>query len=146
MTDDSREEHMIRRHAVLAAFIVAALSHFIAAEPRWTLESWLKELQTRIHRVENRRQSQTVAVAAVRGSKAEGPAARQLYWKGREKSAAVSQAQLDAFKAAVALAEAGKKDDAQKSLTDFLAAYPQSPMKAEAEKTLALLGTAEETP
>jgi len=130
----------------LGLLAVALSSSVVFAEARWNLQDWLKELQTRIRRAETRKHSQVVAVAAVRGTKSDGSEARRLYWKGKEKTASVTKEQLDAFKSAVSLAEAGKKDEAEKSLDNFLTTYPESPMKAEAEQTLALLKISQETP
>jgi hypothetical protein len=99
-----------------------------AAEKKWTLSEWLKDLDSKIRRVQDKHKNQKVAVAAVRGDKAKPTT--KLYWKGEKGE--VSDAEIADFKAAVDLAQTGKPDEARAALDAFLAKYPATAMKADA--------------
>jgi TolA-binding protein len=122
------------KKSVLALFLL--LAGPLAAE--WTLKDWLKDLDSRVRRTEQKRQNHLVAAASVRGAKQEGDA-KKVYWKGRQGAGAVTAEELEAFKAAVALAREGKADEAKVSLEAFMSKFAASPLKEDAQKTLALL-------
>jgi TolA-binding protein len=83
----------------------------------------------------------TTAVAGVRGSDTE--AGDTLYWKGKEETIEVSAVELEKFNAALDSALAGNNDEASRLFAEFLAAYPKSPLKADAMEALNNLATAE---
>ncbi|MBL0349207.1 MAG: hypothetical protein IPP68_02375 [Elusimicrobia bacterium] len=109
-----------------------------AAEKKWTLSDWLKDLDSKIRRVQDKHKNQKVAVAAVRGDKAKPTT--KLYWKGEK--AEVTDAEIADFKAAVDLAQSGKADDARAALDAFLAKYPTTVLKGDVEQTRSLLTAA----
>ena len=102
-----------------------------------SFKDWLKDLDAKLRRVEDKRRNQLTAAASVRGAKQDEGG--KLYWKGRKKSQAVSVEELDAFRRAVDLAQAGKSAEAQEGLEALLTAHPGSPLEEDARKTLALL-------
>jgi TolA-binding protein len=122
----------------IALLFCAALVAGPALAGEWTLKDWLKDLDARIHRTEDKRKSGLVAAASVRGAKQDDEA-RKLYWKGRKQSQPVTGEELDAFKAAVALAQQGKAAEAQAGLEAFAKKYPSSALSEDAKQTLALL-------
>jgi len=103
-----------------------------------SLRDWLKELEAKIYRTEDKRKTRLISAAAVRGRK-EDEDARKLYWKGKTSATPVTQKELEQFKAAVALAKEGKNEEAKKSLDVFLEENPNSALTADAKATLALL-------
>jgi len=75
----------------------------------------------------------TTAVGGVRGSKAD---ANELYWKGEKGEEAIDAEELAAFDEALALAEAGEMEKAEKELAAFLKNYPGSQLREDAEQAL----------
>ncbi len=78
----------------------------------------------------------TTAVGGVRGSAVE---ASDVYWKGEAKPQSIDADELAAFQKAMALVEAGQKEQAQAAFTEFGKAYPGSPLKADADQAMARL-------
>jgi TolA-binding protein len=78
----------------------------------------------------------TTAVGGVRGSAVE---ASDVYWKGEAKPQSIDADELGAFQKAVALVEADQKEQARAAFTEFSKAYPNSPLKADADQALARL-------
>jgi hypothetical protein len=113
----------------------------ISGAKDWSLGDWLKVLEAKIRRTEDRYQSDRAAVAAVRGRKTEE--AGGLYWKGRK--TALTAEELSAFKASLALIDGGKVEDARTALTAFLTKYPAGALAEDAKKTLSLLAAPTES-
>src|SRR6185503_7891511 len=128
----------MKRIATLSAL---ALSLFVTSVQagEWTLKDWLKDLDAKINRVERKQKSRMTAAAAVRGAKQDQSSSKKLYWKGKKTAQPVTQQELDEFKASVALAQEGKNEDVEKSLTAFMQKHPDSALAPDAQKTLALL-------
>lgn len=123
----------------VAALALALSMRFLSAG-EWSLADWLKNMGGKVQRTEQRRKGQLLAAAAVRGDKKQDAAAKKLYWKGKkgeEKPATLQE--LEDFKAALALAEGGKNDEAEKAFQAFIEKYPASPMGDDARQTVALL-------
>ncbi len=78
----------------------------------------------------------TTAVGGVRGSAVE---ASDVYWKGEAKPQSVDADELTAFQKAMGLVEAEQKEQAQAAFADFAKAYPNSPLKADADQAMARL-------
>lgn len=78
----------------------------------------------------------TTAVGGVRGSAVE---ASDVYWKGEAKPQSVDADELTAFQKAMALVEAEQKEQAQAAFAEFTKAYPNSPLKADADQAMARL-------
>jgi TolA-binding protein len=129
---------------IWTAALALAMSMRLLSAGEWSLSEWLKSLNGKVQRTEQKRKGQLAAAAAVRGDKKQDAEAKKLYWKGKkgeEKPASVSE--LEDFKAALGLAEKGQTAEAEKSFQAFLEKYPASPMAEDAKQTLALL---KETP
>ncbi len=84
-------------------------------------------------------------VVGVRGTR-KGKNTNDLYWKGRRKANAATPAEIKWLRAAVEDAHAGKKSEAITSLKAFKEKYPKSPLLADADETLRLLGEPETPP
>src|SRR4051812_7920681 len=129
----------------IALMFCAALAAGSVFAGEWTLKDWLKDIDSRIRRTEDKRKTGLVAAASVRGAKQDDDA-RKLYWKGRRETRPVTAEELDAFKASVSQAEQGKTAEAEAGLDAFMKKYPLSPLQPDAKKTLALLKAAPSSP
>ena len=118
------------------ALCLSLLPLSLSAEGR-SLKDWLKDLDSRLRRTEERHKGRLTAAASVRGAKQEDSS--KLYWKGRKGNQAVTSEEIEAFKAAVGLAGEGKTSEARKGLEEFMAKFPGSPLGPDAQSTLALL-------
>ncbi len=94
----------------------------------------LVKKMTRIVPKKKSRTYTTTAVGGVRGAKDEST--DKLYWKDKEIEMNVSQEEIDKFNNAVSLAVDGKGKAAEKGFEEFLAAYPKSPLKNDAQSAL----------
>lgn len=121
---------------MILALCLALAAAPVVAEGR-SFKDWLKDLDARIRRTEDKRRDQLITAGAVRGNKESD--AGKLYWKGRKEVRPVTAEELDAFKASVALAGAGKSAEAKKGLEDFLVKFPGSPLEEDAKETLTYL-------
>ena len=102
------------------------------------LMGWLKSLQRKIESLAPQRSLQlSTGVAGIRGAKDDEQA--KLYWKGKDTADPVTVDELSAFGAAVDLALTGKQAEAAKELEKFIAQYPDSPLIADARKTLEMV-------
>jgi TolA-binding protein len=80
--------------------------------------------------------STTTAVGGVRGAPVE---VADVYWKGETKPQLVDADELTAFQKALALVEAGQKDQAQAAFAEFSRSYPESSLREQADQALARL-------
>jgi len=78
----------------------------------------------------------TTAVGGVRGSAVE---ASDVYWKGEARPQSVDAEELAAFQKAMGLVEGEQKEQAQAAFAEFTKAYPDSPLKADADQVMARL-------
>lgn len=83
--------------------------------------------------------STTTAAGGVRGTLAD---ADDVYWKGEAKSQAIDADELDAFKKAMSLVDAGNVANALAAFSDFIKQHPDSMLRADAEAALAQLQAA----
>jgi len=83
--------------------------------------------------------STTTAAGGVRGSLAD---ADDVYWKGEKKLQQIDSDELNAFKKAITLVDAGKTADAQVAFSDFIKNHPESNLRTDAEAALAQLQAA----
>ena len=83
--------------------------------------------------------STTTAAGGVRGTLAD---ADDVYWKGEAKAQAIDADELDAFKKAMSLVDAGNVANAQAAFSDFIRQHPDSTLRADAEAALAQLQSA----
>lgn len=80
----------------------------------------------------------TTAAGGVRGSQAD---VEEVYWKGEAQPLTVDEFELVAFSDAIALADAGKNDEARAAFGQFVKQYPASTLRGDAEAALAQLGS-----
>ncbi len=104
----------------------------------WSLGDWLKQLDAKVRRVDDKRQGRLAASAAVRGAKND-ESAKGIYWKGKKASGPAPEAEWAEFKAALTLAQQGKTAEAKTAFSAFLDKHPQSSMAPDAKETLSLL-------
>ena len=78
----------------------------------------------------------TTAVGGVRGSAVE---ASDVYWKGETQVQSIDGDELTAFQKAMGLVETDQKEQARAAFIEFAKAYPNSPLKADADQAMARL-------
>jgi TolA-binding protein len=106
----------------------------LAEEEKKEEEGLLDALRKKIELLMPKKKLQTTtAVGGVRGSKAD---ANELYWKGEKGEEGIDADELAAFDEALALAEAGQMDAAEKELSAFIKSYPSSQLREDAEQAL----------
>ncbi len=123
----------MKRYVALL-FSLALMSQAVHAEEAKEPSFWEK-LRMKIEQLTPQKKlSPTTAVGGVRGAPVE---ANDIYWKGE--AAAIDATELAAFQKALALAEGGKKAEAQAAFAEFAKTYPDSPLRKDAEQALAQL-------
>jgi hypothetical protein len=126
---------------VLLLCCTAAMAQEQAKKPGPSISEWLRGLQNKIAQIMPKRTvSMTTGVAGVRGAKEGAPA--KLYWKGKKGEDAVTEEEMEKFKAGVTLAEKGDHEGSLKQLADFMKQYPDSPLMPDAKKTFDLIKAA----
>lgn len=80
--------------------------------------------------------STTTASGGVRGSLADSD---DVYWKGEVQPQTIDFDELDAFKKAISLVDAGKSTEAQTAFSAFIRQHPASTLRADAEAALVQL-------
>ncbi len=122
----------------LALFMVVAVSY---AEEKGEGGFWSK-LKSKIETITPKKKSAaTTAVGGVRGAPADS--ADALYWKGKEIDGEVAADELDKFKSALEYAINGNTGESLKTFDEFLARYPQSPLREDAMKAVKNLKAAD---
>lgn len=112
--------------------------------PVQDLSAYLEQLQLKLdHTAQraNQPSSQGSSVVGLRGSKQE-PVSKQLYWKGKTGRVAVTPDEVKMFRTAIEQAKAGQKDQATVTLQTFIAKYPKSGLRGDADDTLKMLASA----
>lgn len=82
--------------------------------------------------------SATTAVGGVRGAQV---TSSDTYWKGEKTTPKIDADELAEFQKAMALAEAGKPQEAQAAFAEFVKKNPDSLLRKDAEQALAQLQT-----
>jgi TolA-binding protein len=119
---------------VLLGVVLAAPVYSADVQPEGSL--W-ERLRKKIELLTPKKKiSTTTAVGGVRGAQAD---ADDVYWKGEANAQPIDTDELNAFKKAISLADAGDTAGAQSAFSDFLKKHPDSRLKADAEEALALL-------
>jgi len=80
--------------------------------------------------------SATNATGGVRGA---AVYSEDIYWKNDISAQAIASDELDAFKAAMKLAESNDPAHAQIIFSEFIKKYPESVLRKDAEQALALI-------
>jgi len=81
----------------------------------------------------------TAAVGGVRGAKSEGIS--DLYWKGKTQPIELDEEEIRAFNLALQAALIGEKEESLRLFEDFLANYPESPLKEDVTLAIAQLSS-----
>lgn len=97
-------------------------------------EFW-NNLQNKLEKiVPTKKGATTTAVGGVRGAKNDDAA--DIYWKGKEKPAEVSEEEMQVFTRAVESKLKGDNELALKQFEEFLSLYPQSSLRNEGLKAV----------
>ena len=83
-------------------------------------------------------QKKVVATNATGGVRGAAVASEDVYWKNEATGQTIDSDELDAFKKAVKLFEAGDKGQAKTAFSDFIKKYPDSSLRKDADQALAL--------
>lgn len=115
----------------LALFMVLSVSY---AEEKEQSGFWAK-LRSKVESITPKRKLPvTTAVGGVRGVKDDS--AKALYWKGKEIDKEVSAKELEKFKIALEYAINGNTEESLTHFNEFLARYPESPLREDAVEAL----------
>lgn len=124
---------------LLALFVLLGV---IFATPSYAAESksepslW-ERLRKKIEMMTPKKKlSTTTASGGVRGSLADSD---DVYWKGEVQPQTIDFDELDAFKKAISLVDAGKAAEAQTAFSSFIRLHPGSTLRVDAEAALAQL-------
>lgn len=128
-------------------FIIICLVSFMAisisyAEERKDQEGFWAKLRSKIESITPKKKSTvTTAVGGVRG--AQESSANTLYWKDKEMDEEIGTDELNKFKSALECAMNGDTDESLKIFDEFMAQYPQSPLREDAVKAVENMRTGE---
>ena len=121
----------------LLLVLVASLAHAQGSASGDSWSGFWERLRMKIEQMTPQKKlGTTTAVGGVRGSAVE---ASDVYWKGEAKPQAIDADELTAFQKAMGLVEAEQKEQAQAAFAEFAKAYPDSPLKADADQAMARL-------
>lgn len=123
------------------ALILILMSTFVssaiyAADNSGTMSIW-ERLRKKIETFTPQKKiSATNAVGGVRGALSD---ANDIYWKGEVTREVIDADEMDAFKKAMDLGEAGEKSQAQTAFSEFIKNHPESPLRKDADQALLAL-------
>ena len=116
---------------MLLIVLVFSASMLQAEEQAVEEMSLWEKVRARIEKVTpQKKPSVTTAVGGVRGAKSDG--GKDLYWKGEEVPASVSEQELAKFEEALTIAEAGDLGQARLLFEKFVTDHPDSVLKEDA--------------
>lgn len=125
----------------LIAIMITALVAIALSAPAFADDSVWMKLKGKAQRVAPKKaNAATTAVGGVRGAP-EDEGKSGLYWKGKDEPISIDQEELDAFNDALDTAINGDAQASSDKFKAFLAKYPESVLKSDAEEALANLGT-----
>ena len=108
-----------------------------AGEKSGNAQSFWERLRSKIESLApQKRVTATNATGGVRGTSV---SSEDIYWKGEASAQAIASDELEAFKAAMKLAESNDAAQAQAAFSAFIKKYPESALRKDAEQALALL-------
>jgi TolA-binding protein len=132
----------MKKAAVITLCIALVLSVFAFSAAGETADGFWAKLKQKVQAATPKKEAPTTtAVAGVRG--ADTDAGDTLYWKGKDKTIEIDAAELDMFNTALDSVMDGNNAEASRLFEEFLAQYPESPLKAEAQEALSRLGAAQ---
>lgn len=113
--------------------VILAASAPLAAEKDQEDSFWDK-LRNKVETLAPKKKTEvTTAVGGVRGAK---DMTQALYWKGEESEVEVQEVELKQFNLALEQALEGNVQGSLKGFEDFLAQYPDSPLREDAENAV----------
>jgi TolA-binding protein len=132
------------KKVLIMLFVLVFSASILNAEDKVAQKMSLWEkIRAKIEKVTpQKKPSVTTAVGGVRGAKSDG--GKELYWKGEKVSPSVSEQELDKFKEALTMAEAGDLDKARELFEKFVTDYPDSVLKGDALLALKEMSSAQE--
>lgn len=130
--NDYQEGRAMKKVVVVLLMLILTCSVSVAAEN----DSFWGGLLKKINKIVSHspRGKTYTSVVGIRGAE-EDTSSDSLYWKGKEAAeteTAYSDEEIDAFKTAVFLAEAGKDQKAIEAFNLFLQDYPKSDLRNDA--------------
>jgi TolA-binding protein len=133
----------MKRTAVLITICIALiLSAYAPAMAADQATGFWAKLKAKAQSVTPKKEAPTTtAVVGVRG--ADNEAEDTLYWKGKEKTIKVDAEELRKFNSALDTAMQGNRADASRLFSEFVAEYPESPLRADAQEALNKLRSGE---
>jgi len=120
------------KKVIMILIVLVFSASMIQAEEKGAQEMSLWErIRAKIEKVTpQKKPAVTTAVGGVRGAKSDG--GKDLYWKGEDVSASVSEQELEKFEEALTIAEAGDLVEARQLFEKFVTEYPDSVLKGDA--------------
>lgn len=108
-----------------------------AGEASGNVQGFWERLRSKIESLApQKRVTATNATGGVRGASV---SSEDIYWKGEAFAQAIAADELEAFKAAMKLAESNDVAQAQTAFSAFIKKYPESALRKDAEQAQALL-------
>ncbi len=83
-------------------------------------------------------QKKVAATNATGGVRGAAVASEDVYWKNEATGQTIDSDELEAFKKALKLIDAGNKAQAKSAFSEFIKKYPSSALRKEADQALAL--------
>ena len=121
----------MKKIIMLLIVLVFSASMLHAEETAVPEMSLWEKIRAKIEKVTpQKKPAVTTAVGGVRGAKSDG--GKDLYWKGEETSASVSEQEIEKFKEALTIAEAGDLEQARELFEKFVTDHPDSILKGDA--------------
>ncbi len=116
--------------------VLLAVMFVSSGAPCAEKDSFWDTLRLKLHKITPAKKADvtTTSVAGVRGAKNDSDS--DIYWKGKDKSGAVTEEELKKFNLAVETKGQGNNEQALKQFEEFLNVYPQSPLRVDALKAL----------
>lgn len=108
-----------------------------AAESGGATLSFWERLRSKIESMAP--QKKVAATNATGGVRGAAVSSDDIYWKGEASAQSIAADELDAFMAAMAMAEKNAAGPARNAFSSFIKQYPASSLRKDAEQALALL-------
>ncbi|MEO8342178.1 MAG: hypothetical protein ABI536_00015 [Gallionella sp.] len=127
---------MMKKLIMLFLALTLASQGLYADERSTSTQSFWDMLRSKLESFTPKKKvTATNATGGVRGS---AVASEDVYWKDESTGQTIDAVELDAFKKAVKLIDAGDKTQAKTAFSDFIKKYPGSPLRKDADQALVL--------
>lgn len=135
----------MKKIIIMLLVLIFSASLLQAEERAEAKMSFWEIIRSKIEKVTpQKKPAVTTAVGGVRGAKSDN--SKSLYWKGETVTVAVSEQELDSFKAALVKAEMGDLVQGRELFQRFVADYPKSVLKDDALIALQEMRTGQDQP